>query len=516
MNAVHDPSTLLLARIRRLANAEYDASVQALLSTDASPALGFPPDLRQDGFSVNADQRIDTVLIARLSIAADALTSEAQDAGTLARLAPCDDADDPAECAKRFISRFGQRAYRRPLDEDEAKDLYSLYVAGAQDATYEEGIAHVVRGVLQSAGFLYLTELGAAAGEPSTPSEAPQPVELTPYEMASALSYFLTSAPPDAELLEAATRGELSDPENRAAQARRLLANDPRARDTTVRLVREWLGIDRIERRGKDSLVYPDFASDRPSIIAESKDFVRAVAFRASGTLSELFGATWTVDSGPLELYETGAKGPIKGSTELKDRVGILNQAAFLATYANANESHPVFRGVAVARRVTCMHLDSPASFNIQVFPPLPDPSLTTRERYDVHAKDEICAGCHDLIDPLGFAFEHFDGMGAYRQKDNGQNVDSSVEVAFGQGFDGSFADSNELARTLAASETVKECFARFMYRAAAADGDSAATLGEPEFIDFWKTLSAEQRDSLQETLIAFVKQPDFGWRLRL
>ena len=396
--------------------------------------------------------------------------------------------------------------YRRPLVTGEVSALQTLYSVGADGATYLDGIAHVARGLLQSAGFLYLTELGDGSG-------AEGAVNLTSYELASTLSYLLTSAPPDDELLAKATAGALSDPNEREAQARRLFATDPAAQDTVVRLVREWLGIDAIVDSAKDSVVYPDFVNEKPKIVAESSDFVRAVAFQSTGNVSELFGAHWTVNSGPLELYQTAGKGPVAGSTLITDRVGILNQAAFLASYANAHESHPVFRGVAVARRVVCLPLDSPASFDITVVPPAPDPTLTTRERFDAHVVDPICAGCHYIIDPFGFSFEQFDGMGAYRATENGQNVDSSVVVSVNADYDGPYADSNALATALAASPSVRECMARYVFRASAATGDSAATPGEPKFIDFWRTIPAAAQGNIVETLIAYVKSPSFGVR---
>src|SRR6185295_4314106 len=238
--------------------------------------------------------------------------------------------------------------------------------------------------------------------------------------------------------------------------------------------------------------------------------FVRAVAFESTGNVSELLGARWTVSSGPLALYRTTGSGPTlpSGSTVATDRVGILNQAAFLASYALAHESHPIFRGVAVAQRVTCMGLDSPASFNIQVIPPAPDPTVTTRQRYDVHVSDAICAGCHDTIDPFGFAFEHYDGTGAYRDVDHGQNVDSAVDVALGRDFDGHYTDSNQLAAALAGSTQVRECFARFMFRPAVGGGDGAATPGENEFIQAWRATSGAAAGGIVETLISTLKGP--------
>ena len=506
-----DFKSLVPARVRRLANAEYDASVQALLSTTASPASGpaFPPDLRQDGFTVNDRQRVDAVIIEQLADAADALATEAQQNGTLARLAPCAASASAAACVRTFVTTFGARVYRRALIGDEVDALLALYAAGAEDATYLDGIAQVTRGLLQSAGFLYMTELG----DGMTTKEGT--VEMTQNEIAAALSYFLTSAPPDAELLARAAAGALSDPAEREAQARRLFASEPLARDTAVRLVREWLGIDRIAESAKDTLVYPTFESEKPKIVAESEDFVRAVAFRSTGTVSELLGATWTVSSGPLEMYNTVGSGPLSDSTMITGRVGILNQAAFLSAYANAHESHPVFRGVAVARRVACLSIDSPASFNLQVVPPVPDPTRTTRERFHVHSQDAICFSCHRIIDPFGFSFEHFDGMGGYRAQENGRPVDSAVTVPIvaENDFDGPYADSNQLAAALARSQTVRECFARFMFRAATATGDSAATPGESEFIDVWRTIPAAAQGNIIETLIAYVRRPSFGVR---
>jgi len=393
------------------------------------------------------------------------------------------------------------------LLDEEQRALLLLYDVGAEGASYEGGITHVTRGLLQSAGFLYLTELGDGS------HRADGIVELTTDEIATSLSYFLTSAPPDDELLSKAASGALADSAERERQARRLFAEDRRAQETAVRLVREWLGIDRIDGSAKDSLVYPDFEAEKPRIVAESTDFVRAVAFESTGNVSELFGARWTVSSGPLALYQSAGTGPIPGSILLLDRVGILNQAAFLASYAQAHESHPVLRGVAIAQRVACMGLDSPASFNIQVVPPLPDPTLTTRERYSAHSTNEICAGCHQIIDPFGFSFEHYDGMGAYRALDHGKDVASAVEVLLPEALSRSYADSNELAATLAQSERVRECFERFMFRAAAGTGDGAATPGETEFVAARRTAKAGAEGNIAETLISTVKAANFALR---
>jgi len=505
-----DPLSLLTARIRRLANAEYNASVKRLLATGQSPASesSFPPDFRQEGFTVNDAQRIDAVVVESLANAAEALVGEARDNGTLARLAPCDGGAPPQGCAETFIKTFGPKVYRRPLVTDETAALLNLYDVGADGAAYTDGVAHVLRGLLQSAGFLYLTELG------SGPTPSDQAITLTPYEIASSISYLVTSAPPDDELVAKAETGELAKPDERENQARRLLRQDPLAMDNVVRMVREWLGIDQIDTTAKDSLVFPDFETQKPKMVAESRDFVKAVAFQGTGTVSELLGANWTVNSGPLGLYSPAGDGPLPGTTRVKDRVGILNQAAFLARYATAVDSHPVFRGVALARRVACIHIDSPDSFsNLVVVPPAPDPTMTTRERFNVHSKDPICQLCHTTIDPFGFAFEHFDGMGAFRTQENGKTVDSTVTVTEVKEFNGPYADSNQLATVLSKSETVRACFATFMFRAAVGKSTSLIQPNLDAFLNAWRSNKAAAQGSIIETLIAYVRLPAFTQR---
>src|SRR5450432_1746411 len=181
------------ARIRRLTNAEYDASVQALLGTRQTLAVStFPPDARQGGFTLNDAQRVDPVLAKQLAAAAETLVAEATTSGALARLAPCADPQGGgAACSKTFIQAFGAAAYRRPLTDVEAADLATLYAAGADatsGGTYADGVGLVVRGALQSAGFLYLTELGEGAGPPPVPA-----FDLGAFETASALAYLIAA-----------------------------------------------------------------------------------------------------------------------------------------------------------------------------------------------------------------------------------------------------------------------------------------------------------------------------------
>ena len=261
-------------------------------------------------------------------------------------------------CAKTFIQSFASHAFRRPLGDEEIQKLVDLFHVGADGATYAEGIELVATGVLQSAGFLYLTEIG---NDPSASQ-----VKLTPYETASSLSYLVTAGPPDAELMTAASNGQLDTAEQRSAVFTRLMsgANPAASRARVLRVVQEWLGIDRLSDTAKDTQVYGAFAGLKPAMVSESGAFLQRLIERKTGTVGELLGANWTAtqDQGLTKLY--GGSAAADGEISLPERRGILNQAAFLSVYAHASETAPVLRGLAVLRRVACKVVQSPSEIN--------------------------------------------------------------------------------------------------------------------------------------------------------
>jgi hypothetical protein len=538
--AMPSDNPLLPARVRRLTNAEYAASVFALLGVSAETSVArFPPDSTQKlGFTVNDAQIISSVLAAGLDSTAQAMVAAARVNGQLDSLAPCDDPTSDGEtCARSFIQSFGARAYRRPLTEEDVDPLLALYRASAgEGGTYADGIDFVTRAILQAPGFLYLTELGD-----STASSPAGKTTLTPYETASLLSYVATGGPPDKTLLDDVD--SLATAAGREQQLRRLLPM-LEARTRLVRVVREWLGIDGIAEVDKDSNVYPSFAAHHDAMAAESVSFIDEVLSNGTGALEDLLGGEWTVvdmlngaSSDEISAYYTGYYGlPDDGSdrsgrvslsgAQGGSRVGILNQGAFLSRFATATASHPVLRGVAVMRRVACLDLPDPVDLDINVIPPVPDPNVpeTTRELYAVHATDALCASCHQTIDNFGFTFEQYDGMGAFRPnrqeavKTPGGTVllpvDSATTVTgTGTDLDGDYADSNALARTLSGSATVRACMARQMFRASAGRGDASVRGAEDNFVTQWRQLPAEQQGNLIETLVAYVKSDVFVQR---
>ncbi len=525
-------SALLPARVRRLTNAEYAASVFALLGVDpTAPAAGFPRDSTQKlGFTVNDAQIVSSVLASQLDSSAQAMVAAARQSGQFDFLAPCSDpVGDGEPCARAFIQSFGARAYRRPLTADDIDPLLALYRAGAGEGrTYGDGIDFVTRAILQAPDFIYLTELGDGTAGGSAAK-----TRLTPYEIASALSYAATAAPPDRTLLD--NVDALATPDGREQQLRRLLPT-LEARTRWVRVVREWLGIDGIDEVDKDSNVYPAFAAHRDAMAAEVASFIDEVISNGAGTLQELLGAEWTIIDGArgatdeeisayyTDYYGLGAAGMMRttlaGATG-GTRVGILNQGAFLSRFASATASHPVLRGVAVMRRLACLDLPDPVELDINVVPPVPDPNTpkTTRDLYAAHAADALCRSCHATIDSFGFAFEQYDGMGAFRARETVRTaagavplpVDSRTTLAgTGTDLDGDYADSNALARALAVSATVRECMARQMFRAATGRNDASLRGAEESFVRQWRQLPVDRQGNLIETLVALARSDVF------
>jgi len=296
------------------------------------------------------------------------------------------------------------------------------------------------------------------------------------------------------------------------AQAQRLRRQHPGSEQRLVRMVHEWLELDKLESVAKDTQVYPRFQGLKSEMLKESHAFVAAVlADDAPGTndLAELIGASWTVAGPRLTLLYHGQAGA-GGRVMVPTRRGLLNRAGFLSVQAHAHESTPVLRGVRVAKRLACQAIPSPSAVKIEVVAPVPDPRLTTRQRFAAHSTTGLCVTCHQTIDTVGNAFEQFDGMGAYRTTENGRPVDSTTNISLDSTLSGDFADSNALALALASSTTVRECFARHMFRAVAARSSADA---ENAFVAAWQTVPELKQGNLMDILLSFVESPLFTHR---
>jgi Protein of unknown function (DUF1592)/Protein of unknown function (DUF1588)/Protein of unknown function (DUF1595)/Protein of unknown function (DUF1587) len=505
-----EPSDLT-PRIRRLTNAEFDATVQSLLGTTAKFGAEFVPDARQfkwAKFDRNEAQIVDPVLGRQVQAAAQELAQEYIDT-KLNQALPCAAAGDAA-CAQQFFAEFLPKAFRREVPADEVDALLTRVV---NPAITRDGFAAAVRlgieAVLQSAAFLYHTEIGA--GGPDT-----APITMTGAEIAASLSYLLTGGPPDAALLTARDAGALATAEGREEQARRLLET-PAARPQVRRMVRQWLDIDGIGQIGKDNQKFQQYEALRPKMEAEADAFIDEVVFTRKGDFKMLLGADFTVGSQEIaSLY--GADPPNgTGIIDLNTvksgpRRGILNQAAFLTVNASAIEASPVRRGVHVMTQALCLDPGDPNALSLMVVPPAPDPNLTVRQRFEAHAVP-ACAVCHNSIDSVGFTFQHFNAIGQWAAQEDGKNIDSTTTLKLYGDLPfatQAVADSAELATLISESDAGRRCFARNLARFT--NATHGPTL-EEAFVREWTALAADGKDSVQELLVAFVKTEFFVHR---
>jgi hypothetical protein len=492
----------LPARIRRLSDNELGVSIAALLPGAPALPVDLAPDARQGQFTANAAQSVDPLFATQLQEALAVLAAAA--APALVTATGCS-AGDP--CAQRFIADFVGRAWRHPLGADDKADLLEVFHAGASGtgATFTDGVALVVTAALQSASFLYLTELG-----PADRAHA-DTITLAPHEIAAALAYLVTGGPPDGPLLDAAARNDLG-PDARAAQTRRLFST-PAAQRQVQRFVSEWLGLDRLPTTTKESAVYPDYASYQPLMMGETEAFITEVVFHDEGTLARLLTADYTVAESILARFYGLASAPgLTGRSSFGrgPRRGLLTQGTFLAVHAHPDSSAPVKRGVAVLDRLLCLPLPRPSDLQLSVLPPKPDATRTTRARFDVHARDPACASCHTMIDPIGDAFEGFDGMGVARTQENMQPVITSAELNAGP-LVGHVDDAAALVDMLAASPEVGACFARNFFRFAAATSDADLEAGYQAAV--WAQLPADRQGSVVDLFASWAASDMFVTR---
>jgi hypothetical protein len=497
-------ASYLPTRIRRLTNAEFDNTTAVLLGTQQTYASTFNADQRQGsynaggfpaaGFTRNAGAIFDAVSTPQVETAADALAKEA--VSHLSTLAPCNDPNQ-VNCATAFINTFGAKAYRRPVTADELSGLLAVYQVGVTDQDFSGGIQLLITTILQSAGFLYLTELGDGTMTASglTP--------LTSYEVASELSYFLTGGPPDAPLLADAAANALQSPATVGQHATRLLGTSG-AKPQLALFVEQWLGIDTPPGTSTGTAV------SGKEMTAESTAVIDDVMFNGDGSLSSLLTAPYTFVDGPLaQLY--GVSAPASGMMKVStgsQRVGLLNQASFLTTYAHSSFSAPVKRGHLVRTQMLCQTIPPPdASLKVNTTPPTPTANETTRQADQGHMTIAACANCHQLMDPIGWGFESFDGNGAYRTTENGQPIDDSAAMYSMTGTMTPYPSGAALIADLASSSVVEQCYWSHFADFAAATTDPNI---EAAFLSFWQQLPAGMRQSLPQVIVAFVESDLF------
>lgn len=452
------PSLTMGTPLRMLTRAEYNNTVRDLLGDTTGPAKDFPREPLAHGLDNDWSLvQPSNDGVSRYLEAAEALSSDTMK-NRRARVVPCNTND--ANCAARFIDEFGLRAWRRPLSADEKASMNMLFSSIQTANDFDTAVELSLQVFLQSPQFLFRDE--QALGPVPMPR-----VQLSAFELATRLSYFLWATTPDDALLTAASSGKLDTPEGLSAEAKRMLA-DPRAMDGLMRFFALWLELDAVGNTEKDVTTYPQFNPALAKAWRTSLElFVRDV-LEKDGTLTGLLSSPVMFTNDSMNMYGPSAPTPdfVRNEMPGTQRRGLLTQPGFLAYKSQPNGSSPVRRGIFVLDKLVCQPPPPPPA-GAAITPPQPSTSLTTRERFKNHSTSPACYGCHQFIDPVGFTFEHYDGLGLWRDTENGQTIDSTGGII--AAADGALVSPvngvSELAEKLSSSRQVHECVGKELYR---------------------------------------------------
>jgi len=453
--------------MRRLTAAQYQASIADVLGSDIVVAGRLEPDNRRNGLLAVGSSYVSVTgagfeqyeAIAR-NVAEQALDPVHREA-----LVPCQPrAASDDECAAEFIRAIGSRLLRRPLaDEDVAARVALAGTAAAALGDFHAGLETALTSLLLSPEFLFRVETAEADPRVS------QRQRLTDATMAARLSYLLWNTTPDAELIEAVERGELVDDDGLARQVDRLLAS-PRVEESVRAFFSDLLGFDEIEAGlvRKDPTLFPAFSQAlindareqtlrvvADHLLAGDGDYRELFTTRRS-FLTRLLGVVYQVpvrSPDGWELFQFPAGSP---------RAGLLTHVSLLALRSHPGRSSPTLRGKFVREVLLCTDVPPPpGDIDFSMFAEEGGANRrTARERLTVHQTNEVCAGCHSLMDPIGLGLEEMDGIGAYRSTENGAVIDPSGELNGVQ-----FADAAELGEVLSRDPGLGPCFVESLYR---------------------------------------------------
>ena len=439
----------LRARTWRLTHAEYAKSVQALLGVTVDVA-DLEPEIDNGVYpNMSASGLVRVTLATGYYTKAEALAKSLTSA-QLQAFVP----GSPLTAATKsaFLPAAIQKAFRRPATPEDLTAYGEIFDLGGPTTTDGTGgFRAVLRALLTSPNFLYRTEIGA---DPAAPS-----FTLTDYEVASLLSYSLLGGPPSADLLAAASRGELVNQAGLAARVQSLLATA----EATAQLggfLGQWLKIHHFAEIDKDATIFPGFEAVRGAMLDEARSFLSANS-GPTGTLAQLL-TTPVTPAGALATFY--ASDPSSGGS-MGERVGVLGLGAVVSLRAKPNTTSPTLRGLFVRERFLCqaIHLPADQPPDITETQTRENPK-TTRELYELHAGQDTCAGCHALLDPVGFNFEDLDAAGRFRITENGYPVDTTGTLVETD-VNGAMTNHGDLARALARSEWVRECAATQAFR---------------------------------------------------
>ncbi len=466
--------------LRRLTHRQYANTVRDLLGETSDPSNQFPPEDFVEGFKNQyQSQSLSPTQIEAYTLAAERLSRRAFLRGDSRQLIPCrHTGSDAAKCRSEFIQAFGRKAFRRPLDAKETKLYESIFQS---ESDFLHGAQAVIEALLQAPSFLFWME------------DAPR-ADWKPYAIASRLSYSLWDTMPDDALLRRAAEGELDTPEGVERSARRMLA-DRRAKEALDEFVAQWLRFDRALASARERRSFPMFSRELvTSMLEEAKRFVGDLVWNDRNFMDVFRASHSFVNTDLAALYKVEAPARDFDRAEFppnQERAGVLGQALFLTLTSKPEDTAPTARGLFVREQFLCQRVPPPPPGVDTNLPPVAETRpVTNRERLAEHTTNKACAGCHHLIDPIGFGLEKFDAIGARREKFKllfypdvheakvpkkgiGLGLDTNGQIA---GIENSeFSNPRQLGEILAGAKQCQECMVKQVFRYLAGRHETAA-----------------------------------------
>jgi len=399
----------------------------ALTEKDIETLRKYGTRIKTDAVETRVDNRFEAI-----DIGGPFEQTASPSAASLKLIYACDHSGKPHtdQCVRLALTRFAGRAFRRLATTKEVDELLAyVTLARKQGDSLEEGLAAALEAVLVSPKFLYRIERDPAPGVASAP--------VSPYELASRLSYFLWSSTPDDELLRLAGTGTLRQPAVLGAQVARML-RDPKADALVENFGGQWLQFKNIDVVRPDQERFPMFEESlRRAMRRETELFLASIVRR--GSVLDLLDAKYTFLNERLARFYgvDGVIGPEFRRVDMSGTTrggGILAHASVLTVSSYSTRTSPVLRGKWILENL----LNAPPPAPPPGVPPLEETKAnggTLRQQMEEHRKNPVCSSCHSRMDPLGFGLENFDAIGGWRTQDGKSPVDASGDLPDGRSF---------------------------------------------------------------------------------
>ncbi|MGH7128099.1 MAG: DUF1592 domain-containing protein, partial [Planctomycetaceae bacterium] len=340
------------------------------------------------------------------------------------------------QAAREIFTAFLPRAFRRPVEPHEVEPIVELVVfVSEQGETFEQAVSIGVQAALVSPRFLFRVERDPAADDPDGVRR------LSDYELASRLSYFLWSSMPDEELFEHARRGDLHKPDVLTAQVRRMLA-DPKAHALTENFAAQWLNLRNLAACTPDPEHFEDFDDELRQDMRRETELLFETIVTEDRNILDFLDADFTFVNERLAehygLEDVEGDDFRRVSLAGTRRRGVLTHASILTLTSNPNRTSPVKRGKWILENLLDQAPPDPPPNVPQLEETAKEnPDATLRQQLEMHRANPTCASCHKVMDPLGLAFEHFDPVGRWREKQDGKPIDASGRLPGGEEFNG-------------------------------------------------------------------------------